>query len=257
MDTRVNDSPPPPVKIEWRRAWRALRILMADAERTEQAFEIIAAVSGRDFERLFQRFVAHPEGAVLLGERPSLLAALSDRARLRSLPAGSLGRAYADFMDAAVLDAEGLITAQAASRAGDDRETLDPDRQWVADRTRDMHDLCHVLTGYGRDEAGESANLAFTYAQTPFRGIVLILLAIALTQPYGNRFRWPLYLRRAWLRGRRAAWLPVVPFERLLAEPLDVVRRRLAIEPAAVAHREGIIVATGNPRSAPDVPALA
>jgi len=55
--------PPPPVPpaIEWRRAWRAMRRLMSNPEETEQAFETISALSGRDFERVFQRFVAdHP-----------------------------------------------------------------------------------------------------------------------------------------------------------------------------------------------------
>jgi ubiquinone biosynthesis protein COQ4 len=93
-----------------------------------------------------------------LAERPSLLATLSDRARLRALPPGSFGRAYADFMDAARLDARGLVEAERRSDAAARVEVLDPDREWLAGRLRDVHDLWHVLTGYGRDEAGE-ANL--------------------------------------------------------------------------------------------------
>src|SRR5438093_8678539 len=83
--------PPPPVapKIEWRRAWRAVRRLMANPDETEQAFEAIAALSGRDWERLFVRFASHPEGRALLAERRSLLATLSDRARLEAMPPGS------------------------------------------------------------------------------------------------------------------------------------------------------------------------
>ena len=82
--------------IQWARAWRAMRRLMTHPEETEQAFETISALSGRDFERLFQRFVAHPDGRALYLERPSLLATVSDRATLRAMPAGSFGRAYAE-----------------------------------------------------------------------------------------------------------------------------------------------------------------
>ena len=35
---------------------------------------------------------------------------------------------------------------------------------------RDMHDLWHVLTGYGMDEAGEAANLAFSLGAGPESG---------------------------------------------------------------------------------------
>ncbi|MGH2900403.1 MAG: hypothetical protein ACRDMZ_17135, partial [Solirubrobacteraceae bacterium] len=36
---------------------------------------------------------------------------------------------------------------------------------------------------------------------------------------------WPLQLGRAWRRGRRAGCLAALPWERLLAAPLDDVRR--------------------------------
>ena len=37
-----------------------------------------------------------------------------------------------------------------------------------------MHDLWHVVTGYGRDELGEACLLAFTYAQNKNRGVGFI-----------------------------------------------------------------------------------
>jgi ubiquinone biosynthesis protein COQ4 len=238
--------PPTPPKIEWRRAWRAMRRLIANPEETEQAFETISALSGWDFERLFQRFVAHPDGRALYLARPSLLDALSDRAALRALPAGSFGRAYAEFMDAAGLDAQGLVDAEQKSEAASRFEGLAPEREWFGDRVRDMHDLWHVLTGYGRDEAGEAANLAFSFAHTPFRGVALILFGIAISSPPEGlgRVAWLGYLYRAWRRGRGAAWLPAVPYEQLLGRPLEEVRRSLRIAPARVVHPGGVIVAS-------------
>jgi ubiquinone biosynthesis protein COQ4 len=238
--------PPTPPTIEWRRAWRAMRRLMANPEETEQAFEAISALSGHDFERLFQRFVAHPDGRALYLARPSLLDALSDRAALRALPAGSFGRAYAEFMDAAGLDAQGLVDAELKSEASARFDGIDPDREWFGDRLRDMHDLWHVLTGYGRDEAGEAANLAFTFGQTPFRGIALILFGIAVNSPPEGmrRRRWLTYLYRAWKRGRSAAWLPTASYEQLLPRPLEEVRQLLRIRPASGVHPEGVIVSS-------------
>jgi len=237
--------PPSPPAIEWRRAWRAMRRLMANPEETDLAFETIAALSGHDFERLFQRFVAHPEGRALYVERPSLLEAVSDRAALRALPAGSFGRAYAEFMDAAGLDAQGLVEAEKKSEATGSRlEIVEPGREWFGNRLRDMHDLWHVLTGYGRDEAGEAANLAFSFAHAPFRGVALILFGIAVNSPPEGMSRapWLRYLYRAWKRGRRSAWLPVVRYERLLPRPLEEVRRLLHVPAAHVVHPEGVVV---------------
>ncbi len=236
-------APPQPMPIEWRRAWRAMRALLADPDRTELAFEAIAAVSARDYERLFQRFVAAPEGRRLLMERPSLLDALRDRARLRAMPAGSFGRAYAAFMDEAHLTADGLVEADHISEQVREHARVDEHREWFSDRLRDMHDLWHVLSGYGRDEAGEAANLAFSYGQMPFRGIALILLAAAFVEPHGNRFAWPRYLYRAWRRGRAAARLTLARYEELLPRPLDEVRRLLRIAPASEVHPDGVIVA--------------
>lgn len=250
MDTTLVIGPPPPMRIEWRRAWRAMRLLLADPDRTELAFEAVSAVSSRDFERLFQRFVADPEGRRLLAERPSLLEALSDGARLRAMPEGSFGRAYAAFMEAGQLTADGLVEADLASEAVLGIEEREPTRHWFSERLRDMHDLWHVLSGYGRDEAGEAANLAFSYAQMPFRGIALILVAAALLEPHGDRFAWPRYLIRAWRRGRRTRPLTLARYEDLLACPLEEVRQALGIEPASVAHPDGIIVAHRRSRAA-------
>jgi ubiquinone biosynthesis protein COQ4 len=108
-----------------------------------------------------------------------------------------------------------------------------------------MHDLWHVLTGYGRDEAGEAANLAFSFAHLPYRGVALILFGIAVNSPPDGvgRSAWLRYLYRAWKRGRGSAWLPAVPYEQLLPRPIEEVRQMLRIAPARAAHPHGVIVA--------------
>jgi ubiquinone biosynthesis protein COQ4 len=231
--------PPPRRRVEWARAWGALRTLTADPERTDQVFELIQALSGNAGERLFQRFCADPEGRRLLAARPSLLATLADLDRLAALPEGSFGRIYAEFMRRERIEAKGLVDA---AQAVSEPRQLDPEREWFFQRLRDMHDLWHVLTGYGRDIAGEAANLAFSYAQTRNRGIGVIVLAAIALGPKSANLYWPRYLWRAWRRGRRTLPLPMAAYEELLPLPLHEVRRRLRIDPPEVAHPGGLIV---------------
>ena len=53
MENAATSAPaaPPPRKRDWARAWTALRVLIADSERTDQVFEIIEALAGSSFER--------------------------------------------------------------------------------------------------------------------------------------------------------------------------------------------------------------
>ncbi len=229
--------------LQWRRAWNALRALIADPQRTDQVFEITDALAGHSLERAFLRFRQHPDGQRLLIERPSLLATLSDRAQLRRLPAGSFGRAYVEFMGSGNLTAEGLVEADTMAERHSRQQPTDADRQFFGERVRDMHDLWHVLTGYGMDEAGEAANLAFTQAQIPNKEIALIVAAAAVIGPKDLACSWQRYLFQAWRRGRRAVLLTVVAYERLLAQPLQEVRTLLQIQPAADAHPGGVVVA--------------
>jgi len=228
-------------QLDWPRAWRALKGLIADSSRTELAFEVTAALTGKSFDRAFQRFIDHPDGRRLLAERPRLLDTLMNRTTLAALPVGSFGRAYADFMSAGNLAAEGLVDAQEMA-APPTQMALDPDRQYFADRVRDMHDLWHVLTGYGMDEAGEAANLAFNLGQIFSAGIGLMVLAGAVVGPRDLTCSWQRYLWRAWRRGQRATLLTVVPYEELLTLPLEDVRNLLHISAPEVAHPGGILV---------------
>lgn len=197
--------PPPPRTVQWRRARHALGRLIDDPERTEEVFALIDALAGGSGERLFQRFLRHENARPPLREKPSLLAALSDLDALEALPDCSFGRAYARFMREGELRAQGLVDASEAPEREAREAPTDPDREWFFDRLRDMHDLWHVLTGYGRDVAGEAANLAFTYGQIRNRGVGVIVLAAAVLGPKSLDLRWPRYLWRARRRGARIA----------------------------------------------------
>lgn len=208
-------------------ALRAIRALIRNPDDTARVFDVIDALSGNHGERLFRRFSRTAGGIRLLAERPSLLAALSDRERLLALPIGTLGRTYADFMGREQISAEGLVQASMEGGSGPDPD-LPPERAWFGARLRDMHDLWHVATGYSRDLVGEASLLAFTYAQTRNPGIGFIVLTAWLRASGEFRFARAM-IREGYRRGRAAAWLPEQVWEELLALPLVQVRARLGL----------------------------
>jgi ubiquinone biosynthesis protein COQ4 len=226
--------------IEWRVAARALVGLATDTSRTDHVFTIISALTGDTFERTYEAFCATPHGQKLLRERTSLLAILSDRPRLEAMPEGSFGRAYLEFMDRAKITGVGLVSAQDARYDPNGTFDLDPDRRYVSDRMRDMHDLWHVLTDYGPDDTGEIANLWFSVGQFGNPGMAFIAFFGAIGGRIDETFSWHRYCYKAYLRGKRARRLISEPLEEMLELPLDEVRRRLEIAPTVALHPEGV-----------------
>ncbi len=206
-------------------ALKALRGHTRDREDTRQVFLLIEALRGRTTLRQLARFAASETGRTMLAERRSLLAVLADRARLAQMPPGSLGRAYSDFMTGENLSAEGLVEASKIGRA----PTTD-DITWFRARNREMHDLLHVVAGYGRDPLGEVCITAFSFAQTGLKGFAVIAAVGALRA--ARRLRGQPVRRAVWQayrRGRRAEWLIGADWESLLEEPLAAVRARFRV----------------------------
>jgi ubiquinone biosynthesis protein COQ4 len=207
----------------------ALRSVLRDPDDTKQFFRFIDALGSRAPAGFTARFALSRPGARLLAERPDILARLQDRAWLASLPANSLGRAYLAFMQRDGLTPEFLVEA---SNVTSDAESIPDEADYIGRRMRDTHDLWHVVTGYGGDLLGEAAVLTFTFAQTTNFGIGVFagIAALMADEPDARRL-----LLDAFARGLRAAWLPGVEWEKLLAEDLDAVRLQLRVG-AAVSY---------------------
>jgi ubiquinone biosynthesis protein COQ4 len=226
--TVMEDAPLKPLRLEPLKAMRALAELLRNKEDTGQVFVIMRALSGRSTQRGYARLLRTIKGGRIAYQRDELATTLSNSDYLASLPEGSVGRAYLKFTTSENISAEGLIEE---SRKG--AET-DIDREhplaWYGRRMRDVHDLWHVLTGYGRDAMGEASLVAFSYAQTRSLGFGLIGIAGALklkreipSQPMLKAV-W-----QAYRNGAKAAWLPGEDYQALLAEPLESARARLNI----------------------------
>lgn len=219
-----------------RATMHALRQLVADPDDTPRVFEITRALGRPSLRRGALRFKSTPVGRRVLAERIDLLDTLRDRARLANMPAGTLGRAYHDFVYREDLSADGLVEASMAG--GSHTYFDDADMRRYAERMREQHDLWHTLTGYGRDPFGEVCLLAFTYAQTGNKGLGLIALVGTLKGLQRAGARVPKAVWEAFQAGRHASWLPEQDWERLLRLPVGDVRRQLAIRPPARAYRD-------------------
>lgn len=236
--TQLPTRAPAPGRFQARRAFRLLRQVIRNPDDTDQIFEFFEAVGGNEGPRAFARLVAEPEGRRLLAERPQLVAVLADEAYLASLPEDSFGGWYLRFMRSRGFAPSGLLEAR--DRGAKQRVLEDAEHEWFYDRINVMHDLWHVLTGYGTDELGEAALIAFSHAQIPNRSFPLLLAAAAWMGPKSWDLAWPRYLWRAYRRGRRAKLLTAAPWEELLPLPVPEVRARLGVEPAAAWHEDGI-----------------
>ena len=211
-------------------AYRAVRALMRNREDTRQVFLLIDALRGKTTLRQLARFRATEFGRAALADRRRLFDRLEDRETLKALPAGTLGRAYYEFMASENLSAEGLVKASTIPQSSDDSI-------WFRERNREMHDLLHVVTGYGRDPLGEACLVAFSFAQTKLKGFALIALfaarRIARTRP-GQPVRRAVF--EGYRHGRSAGWLPGADWEALLSQPVEAVREQFAVKPATCYH---------------------
>lgn len=217
--------------LQWGTALRALRRLLADKEDTVQVFEIMRALNGKSTARGYERLLTTGQGGRIAYERTELAEKLIDRQWLATFAPGTLGHAYAEFTARENLSADGLAEI---SRVGVSQIDIKHPYAWFGRRTRDVHDLWHVLSGYGRDGLGESCLVAFSYAQTGGLGWALIAVGAATRTRGQGRHPYVKAIWQGYQRGRKAAWLLGEDYERLMAEPLESARRRLNITPPTI-----------------------
>ena len=223
------------------KALRHFRNLIANKEDTEQVFHIIMSLSGKSFEKAMRRFVASEAGQERLAARRTLAPMLDDHETILKFPEGSVGRAYVEFMTSQGLSAAGLV--EEFDKFNRNEPKYDDVMQWYGDRSRDLHDLFHILTGYSRDALGEASILGFTHGQNANLGAIFIGYAAAReikkSVPKGT----PTIssVREGVKIGKAAGPVIREDIMALLAENLDDARKRLNITPPEAyyeAHRK-------------------
>lgn len=218
------------MKQNWPHALRALRRLLNNKDDTTAVFEIMRSLNGASTGRGYHRLLSTMHGGRIAYQRQEFADRLMDDAWLDSLPNGSVGAAYRNFIREEQLSAEGLAAvSRQESSAVDEQHPY----AWFGRRTRDVHDLWHILSGYHRDALGEACLVAFSFAQTGGLGWALIGVGAAL-KGRGSRYPITKAIWQGYKRGKAAAWLLGEDYERLMSEPLEGARRRLGITPATI-----------------------
>ncbi|MEJ0019569.1 MAG: Coq4 family protein [Acetobacteraceae bacterium] len=211
-------------------ALRALRALARSGGTDyRQAAIFMSATEGRSGQRAFARFQASDAGARLLRERPPLRDLLGgDRHRLAAMPDGSLGHAYHLFMSAHGFSVDGMAELGLAGGSVPTGEA----ETWFAERMNALHDVRHVVAGYGQEPLGELCLLAFRYAQTrhPGMGFFAVAWGVRMARAAPGQ-QIAAAVLEGYRRGRDAVWLDDLDWERLLGEPLAAIRTRLRIAP--------------------------
>jgi ubiquinone biosynthesis protein COQ4 len=211
-----------------RDALHALYVLIRDPTDTTQGFRLLEALDPLIHHRELESMRREPSGEKLLREQPELLDALCDRNALESLPEGSLGRVYRDFCVREGVEPEGFVEVGEAGSVTIEDALV----RYAAHRSRDSHDVWHVVCGYRTDLAGESAILGFILAQHRSPGLLLLLIgavlhSFAVGGAAGKTMR--RLAKFGWKMGRQARPLAAAPWEEWLAKPLDEVRAELRI----------------------------
>jgi ubiquinone biosynthesis protein Coq4 len=186
------------------------------------------------------RMRTHPTGKRILDERPDLGTALSDSDTLKAMPAGSLGRTFYDAIEIPGGIPGFLLAATIYKDGFFDSFEMSEEAQYYIARSRWLHDLFHIVTGYGTDLPGEGLLIYFALGyehRLPYWAASLAPLGIGprfFIRPSVGQRRWRSLLRDAHSRGlaaNRVCPPQCVPWEELLPRPVAEVREELGIVP--------------------------
>ena len=171
----------------------------------------------RKLARSLQR---NREGRRLLSERPRLDASSISLASLRELPPRSLGYAYASYFE------EHDITPFHPPKL-----PVETDEDYVATRLRDVHDVFHVVTGYGTDDIGELELQWFNLGNLGWGPLPLLVIVASFFMGRMTKYGglWPVWkrARAAYRRGRQSRALASVVWEDYWSLPVREVRALL------------------------------
>lgn len=208
--------------FKFARALLAMGRIVRDPNRLDEVFALADTMRSPTFMKPIVDHVSRdPVAAKALRELPRMKRV--DLAAMRAMPEGSLGRAFAEH-----LDANGLDPGALPYYAHDDVYS------WIPAHLTETHDLWHALTGFGADVPGELGLQAFYLAQFPSK-LATALLAVGFVKMAASREELPYErimneIARGWVMGSRAKSIFGVVWDEHWAEPLASIRARFGID---------------------------
>jgi ubiquinone biosynthesis protein Coq4 len=202
------------------KGWYSGIRLLLDPKRLDDVFVLEEALADEvRAQAIVERLSATPQGAKAIVARRRL--GPIDLARLRALPEGTFGRAFAEMMDARGLDPASLP-----------RHPAPDSREYVRAHIYETHDLWHVALGFDTDIAGEIGVQAFYIAQIggalPPVLVTGGLLHGLLAAPADWQTRFDAVMR-GYTLGKESAPLFGVDWDALWDKPLEQVRAEIGL----------------------------
>lgn len=220
---------------DWPTAFDAIRKLLANGDDTVQVFRIMRALNAGNAPMNYARLIATSEGGRIAYDKVELAQLFAQPGYARQFAPGTVGAAYAHFLESTGYSADGLVEV---SRVNAEEDMAHP-YAWMGRRIRDTHDIWHVLTGYQADESlGEACLVAFSYAQVGGLGWAFIASAASLKSLQITRGT--LFAKAVWegyRHGRAAKWISGEDYLTLLHEPIEAARARLNIKDPVLYRR--------------------
>ena len=211
------------------RAFRAWATIVRDPNQLGEVFALADNIADdRIIGQMADHFARSPVGERALRERPRV--GRIDVRELRTLPEGTLGRAFAEHMIANQLDPAALPSMPAHDRIS-----------FVRAHLYETHDIWHAVTGFQTDVAGELGLQAFYLAQFPARLGAAILAAGLLNTlffRFDERDARMDEIAKGWVMGRRARPFFGVDWASRWNDPIESIRRELGIDLASL---EGLV----------------
>ncbi len=194
----------------------------------ETVFRLLRPFHGPAFDTIYDRVMADETGRRILREGRSLHPVLLDFDRLRSLPEGTLGHEYGRFMETNQIDIASFATASLRHMARSDYANAEA---WtLANRKRDIHEIVHVISGYGTDVLGEMCELAFNVREDarPRASGFAIRVNVSIFRRLGYQHG-EAAISEAFERGRRVGLMVGADWEAMMDWRLEDVRAHLRI----------------------------
>ncbi len=194
-----------------------------------EIFEIMRILNKNSHKKNYMKLLNTDDGGKIAYERVELEEKLSNVEWLDKFPQGTLGAAYREWTKSKNIGAKQLADVSL------DRVTYFQKKHpyiWTARKIRDVHDIWHVLCGYGTDKLGESCLVAFTYKQTGGPGWLLVACnAIVTSLLKGKKLKWKLIkaVNEGFSLGKKAKYLLAVDYEELFSKSLEEARVSLCV----------------------------
>lgn len=186
------------------------------------------------FDRKFKEFCNAEIANKVFSQPRELIDVQCDREYLASLPAGSLGREFLEFMDENLDFYAGYLYEGYKKEWEDYLDTEEKKR--FSSRMFACHDFTHLVIGWNRMILGEAHAAAFHSVReqndsNSFKALIKVgyLKVFKTTKSIKTALMFKKSIDEAREVGKKIPWLPTVDWESMMAWPLEDVRRELNI----------------------------